>query len=68
MTLFNSIPQLKGIKLEIGADDACGSGVISKVFAKRFGLKRMDLFEPYVPETKYKIEGIKFNFYNIPFE
>lgn len=28
----------------------------------------MDLFEPYVPETKYQIKGIKFNFYNIPFE
>lgn len=28
----------------------------------------MDLFEPYVPETKYNIKGIEFNFYPIPFD
>jgi hypothetical protein len=33
MKLFNSIPSLKGKVMKVGADDACGNGVISKVIA-----------------------------------
>lgn len=42
--------------------------MISKVFAKSFGLTRIDMFEPYVPETPYEVEGIECNFSVLPFE
>mgnify|MGYP003590256083 CR=1 FL=1 len=50
------------------ADIGCGNGVISKEFAKLFGFKRCDMFDPYGTELKYDAGNIIFNYHKTIFK